>query len=114
MTTIRDSLPERPLSATEVKALEAQHDDIGVAPVGFFPDLGIVPAFVVIVGDERGYSLGFDRDDERWVVVESFDEGDAFADVTDRLRDWVGDDWEDVDQETVAVEAGLVDDPEQD
>lgn len=114
MTTIRDSLPERPLSSTEVKALEAQHDEIGVAPVGFFPELDIVPAFVVIVADERGHSLGFDREDERWVVVESFDEEAAFADVTDRLREWVGDDWDDVDQETVAVEAGLAEDAQKD
>ncbi|GGN89620.1 MULTISPECIES: hypothetical protein [Haloarcula] len=104
MTTIRDSLPARPLSTAEVKALEAQHDEYGVAPVGFFPDLDIVTAFVVIVEGERGYSLGFDRPGEQWVLVEQFEDGDDFAGVTDRLREWMGDDWDDVDEGTVELD----------
>lgn len=104
MTTLRDSLPERPLSTTEVTALEAQHDDYGVAPVGFFPELDVVTAFVVIVDGDHGYSLGFDRRDERWVLVEQFEDGDDFAGVTDRLREWVGEDWDDVDEDTVELD----------
>ncbi|WP_424004166.1 hypothetical protein ACOZ4I_06455 [Haloarcula salina] len=104
MTTLTDSLPDRPLSTSEISALEAQHDDYGFAPVGFFPDLDVVAAFVVIIDGERGYSLGFDRDDAGWVVVESFDDGEDFAGVTDRLQEWLGDDWEDFEQGTAEPE----------
>ncbi|WP_276271951.1 hypothetical protein [Haloarcula litorea] len=35
MRDAEDSLPDRPLSATEVTTLEAEHGEYGVAPVGF-------------------------------------------------------------------------------
>ncbi|WP_254278667.1 hypothetical protein [Haloarcula marina] len=94
MSPITESLPDRPLSSSEIHALEAQREAYGVAPVGFAPDRDIVVAFVVIVGGERGHSLGFDTDAEQWVVVESFEDGDDFSAVTERLRSWVGDDWD--------------------
>ena len=49
MTELTDSLPDRPLSTGEISALEAQHDDYGFAPVGFFPDLDVVAADVVLL-----------------------------------------------------------------
>ncbi|MFB6224776.1 MAG: hypothetical protein ABEH86_14045 [Haloarcula sp.] len=64
MTTLTVSLPDRPLSTSEISALESQHDDYGFAPVGFFPEQDVVAAFVVIIDGDRGYSLGFDRDDD--------------------------------------------------
>ncbi len=54
MTELTDSLPDRPLSTSEISALEAQHDDYGFAPVGFFPDLDVVAAFVVIINGDHG------------------------------------------------------------
>ena len=102
MTELTDSLPDRPLSTGEIAALEAQHDGYGFAPVGFFPDLDVVAAFVVIIDGDRGYSLGYDRDGDGWAVVESFEDGEDFAGVTDRLQGWMGDDW--AEFEAAAVE----------
>jgi hypothetical protein len=104
MTELTDSLPDRPLSTSEVSALEAQYDDYGFAPVGFFPDLDVVAAFVVIIDGERGYSLGYDRDGEGWVVVESFADGQDFAGVTERLQEWMGDDWAEFEDPAVEPE----------
>ncbi|EMA21644.1 MULTISPECIES: hypothetical protein [Haloarcula] len=104
MTELTDSLPDRPLSTSEISALEAQHDDYGFAPVGFFPDLDVVAAFVVIIDGDRGYSLGYDRDGDGWVVVESFEDGEDFAGVTDRLQEWMGDDWAEFEEAAVEPE----------
>lgn len=104
MSEIEAALPDRPLSTREVTALEAQHDTYGFAPVGFFPDRDIVTAFVVTVDETRGYSLGFDRDADTWVVVEEFESGEDFAGVTERLRSWVGDDWGADAETTVELE----------
>ena len=67
-------------------------------------DLDVVAAFVVIINGDRGYSLGYDRDGDGWVVVESFEDGGDFAGVTDRLQEWMGDDWEEFAEAAVESE----------
>lgn len=82
-----ESLPSRPLSTTEVESLD------GAAPYSGQPLLDRIFA-IMLVTDELTYALGFDEDQESWVVIERADNdlgGEATEQIDTAINEWVED-----------------------
>lgn len=81
-----DSLPDRPLSDDEIRALRESDVVVEAAPLAR-ADHGV--RHLALQADDRLYGLGY-RDDEGWVVVTDRVAGDTddLAAVRDALREW--------------------------
>jgi hypothetical protein len=82
---IVDSLPARPLKTSEIESVD------GLAPYSGQPLLDRIYA-VLLVSDDVGYALGFDEDQEAWIVIEQADyEADPDADdrIDTAVNEWV-------------------------
>ncbi|MFB6221237.1 MAG: hypothetical protein ABEH90_07340 [Halolamina sp.] len=84
--SVLDSLPDRPLSDDEVRALRGSEAVVEAAPLARAED-GV--RHLALQAGERLYGVGY-RDDEGWVVVTDriADDPDDLAAVRDELRTW--------------------------
>lgn len=88
--SVLDSLPDRPLSDDELRALRESDAIVEAAPLARAED-GI--RHLAMQAGERLYGVGY-RDDEGWVVVADRVAGDTddLAAVRDALRAWATED----------------------
>ena len=80
-----DSLPARPLTTSEIEAAD------GLAPYSGQPLLDRIYA-VLLVSDDVGYALGFDEDQNAWIVIEQADyeaDPDAADQIDTAVNEWV-------------------------
>lgn len=90
---IRDALPDRSLRVSEAEALVDSSGEDSVLPssvlTGESGDQDVVGLLVDTT--DTVYALGFDPEDDAWVVFETWDGGDGFdrAETVDRVEEWV-------------------------
>lgn len=72
MTEKFEALPNRMMLVEEVERFTRVESIEEVSPVSVIQEHRLVSSFVVLKG-ESVYALGFDEDEEHWVVVGTFD-----------------------------------------
>jgi hypothetical protein len=68
-----EALPNQILLVEEMERLTEAKSIDEVTPVSVIQELGLVSSFLILK-EETLYALGFDEDEEHWVIIGTFDE----------------------------------------
>ena len=98
-----ESLLNRILLVEEIERLTERKSIQGVSPVSVIQELRFVSSFVIRKGSV--YALGFDENEEQWVVIGTFDSDEGVAAMR-KANQWIQqnyDDAQEIDVENVEI-----------